>query len=60
MNDTYLDRFLKQRSALHEPDIPFDLPPQRGGYRSLSGATVCFAAEVLNSSRTSIRNPTNS
>jgi hypothetical protein len=31
-----LDRLLKQRSALQEPDFPFDFPPPRGGLGSLS------------------------
>jgi hypothetical protein len=30
------DRLLKQRSALRKQNILIDLPPQRGGLRSLS------------------------
>jgi len=40
-----LDRLLKQRSALQKPDFPFDIPPQRGGLRSLSVGADCLATE---------------
>jgi len=46
MNDTCLDRLLKQRSALPNPGNPIDFPPQRGGLRSLSVAAVCLATEL--------------
>jgi hypothetical protein len=55
-----LDRLLKQRSALQKPDFSFGFPPLRGGFRSLSVAAVCFAAEDRSVLRTSIQNPTNS
>jgi hypothetical protein len=55
-----LDRLLKQRSALREPEIPFGFPPQRGGLRSLSGRAVCIAAENASVFRTLIQSPTNS
>jgi hypothetical protein len=38
-----LDRLLKQRSALRKPGMPFGLPPQRGGSRSLSVGADCIA-----------------
>jgi hypothetical protein len=60
MNDTCLDRLLKQRYALHESDILFDFPPQRGGLRSLSVGAVCLAPEITDSFRTLIPSPTNS
>jgi len=47
-----LDRLLKQRSALRKPDFSFDFPPQRGGFRSLSGGAVCIAAEITSEIRT--------
>jgi hypothetical protein len=40
-----LDRLLKQRSALQKPDFSFDLPPPRGGLRSLSVGADCLATE---------------
>jgi hypothetical protein len=40
-----LDRLLKQRSALRKPDLSFDLPPPRGGLRSLSVAADCIATK---------------
>jgi hypothetical protein len=40
-----LDRLLKQRSALRKPDFFFDLPPPRGGLRSLSVGAVCHATK---------------
>jgi hypothetical protein len=40
-----LDRLLEQRSALQEPDFPFDFPPLRGGLRSLSFGADCLAME---------------
>ena len=39
---------------------PFDFPPQCGGFRSLSGGAVCFAAATTNWFRTLSQNPTNS
>jgi hypothetical protein len=36
MTGICLDRLLKQRFALRKPDFSFDLPPLRGGLRSLS------------------------
>jgi hypothetical protein len=60
MNDTCLDRLLKQRSALPKPGHPFDLPPPRGGFRSLSGAARCPAAEIKSSIRSFIQGSTNS
>jgi hypothetical protein len=60
MNDTCLDRLLKQRSALQEPGVLFGSPPQRGGIRSLSVAAVCFATEITESFRTLSPSPTNS
>jgi hypothetical protein len=61
MNDTCLDRLLKQRFALQESDILFDFPPpHRGGIRSLSVAAVCFATEITESFRTLSPSPTNS
>jgi hypothetical protein len=38
-----LDRLLKQRAALRKPDFSFDLPPPRGGLRSLSVGAGCIA-----------------
>jgi hypothetical protein len=38
-----LDRLLNQRSALRKPDFFFDLPPPRGGLRSLSVGADCHA-----------------
>jgi hypothetical protein len=38
---------------------PFDFPPQCGGFRSLSGGAVCFAAATTNWFRTLSQNPTN-
>jgi hypothetical protein len=55
-----LDRLLKQRSALQKLDFSFDLPPPRGGLRSLSVGAVCLAAEFSNSFRPFSQNPTNS
>jgi hypothetical protein len=55
-----LDRLLKQRSALPQPGTLSDLPPQRGGFRSLSVAAVYLATAMENSSQTFIQNPTNS
>jgi len=46
------DRLLKQRSALRKLGIPFDLPPRRGGLRSLSVGAICIAAEISSSFRT--------
>jgi hypothetical protein len=60
MNDTCLDRLLKQRSALPKPGNPFDFPPQRGGLRSLSVGAVCLAAEIVSCFRAFIQGPTNS
>jgi hypothetical protein len=40
-----LDRLLKQRSALRKPDFFFDLPPPRGGLRSLSVGAGCIATK---------------
>ena len=40
------DRLPKQRSALHKPGIPSGLPPQRGGFRSLSVGKVCLETEI--------------
>jgi hypothetical protein len=40
-----LDRLLKQRSALHEPDFPFNFPPPCGGLGSLSVGADCIATE---------------
>jgi len=40
-----LDRLLKQRSALQKSDFSFDLPPLRGGLRSLSVGADCIATE---------------
>jgi hypothetical protein len=60
MNDTWLDRLLKQRSALHESSRPFDFPPLGGEFRSLSVAADCFAMELTESFRTLIPSPTNS
>jgi len=40
-----LDRLLKQRSALQKPDFSFDLPPLRGGLRSLSVGAGCIATK---------------
>jgi hypothetical protein len=45
MAGIYLDRLLKQRSALQTPDFPFDFPPPRGGLRSLSIGADCIATE---------------
>jgi hypothetical protein len=59
MNDTCLDRLLKQRSALPQPGNPFDFPPQCGGEGSLSVAAVCPAAVMTESFRTLIPSPTN-
>jgi hypothetical protein len=56
----YLDRFLKQRSALLKSEVSFDLPPPRGGLRNLSGRAVCSAAEFTSVFRTLIQGPTNS
>jgi hypothetical protein len=56
MEGVSLDRLLKQRSALRKLGVPFDLPPQRGEFRSLSGGAVCIAAEIPNSFRTLIQN----
>jgi hypothetical protein len=55
-----LDRLLKQRSALQKPDFPFDIPPQRGGLRSLSVGADCLATESRVFFRTFISSPTNS
>jgi hypothetical protein len=60
MEGICLDRLLKQRFALQEPDFSFDLPPPRGGLRSLSVGTVCLAAEISNSFRPFNQSPTNS
>jgi hypothetical protein len=99
MNDTCLDRLLKQRSALPGPSIPLrvllktailssagihacslarcrleacatlqrqkigaplNLPPPRGGIRSLSVAAGCLAMASRNISQAFIQNPTNS
>ena len=60
MNDTCLDRLLKQRSALHESSRPFDLPPLGGELRSLSIAADCLAAAIEDFSQIFIQNPTNS
>ena len=60
MNDTCLDRLLKQRSALQESSRPFDFPPLGGELRSLSIAADCLAAAIENFSQTFIQNPTNS
>jgi hypothetical protein len=60
MDEICLDRLLKQRSALPEPGIPSDFPPQRGGLRSLSVEAVCFAAKIARFPRTFIQSPTNS
>jgi len=38
-------RLLKQRSALRKPDVSFDLPPPRGGLRSLSVGVGCIATK---------------
>jgi hypothetical protein len=40
-----LDRLLKQRSALQNPDFSFDFPPPRGGLRSLSVGADCLATD---------------
>jgi hypothetical protein len=40
-----LDRLLMQRSALQKPDLPFALPPPRGGLRSLSVGADYIATE---------------
>jgi len=40
-----LDRLLKQRSALRKLDFFFDLPPPRGGFRSLSVAADYLATK---------------
>jgi len=56
----WLDRLPKQRSALRKPDVLFDVPPQRGGLRSLSGGAVCHAAEVTSVFRALIQDSTNS
>jgi hypothetical protein len=45
MTGICLDRLLKQRSALQKLDIPFDVPPLRGGLRSLSVGADCLATE---------------
>jgi hypothetical protein len=45
MNDTCLDRLLKQRSALPKPGNPFDFPPLCGGLRSLSVGVGCLATK---------------
>jgi hypothetical protein len=45
MNDTCLDRLLKQRFALPKPGHSFDLPPLRGGLRSLSVGADCLATK---------------
>jgi hypothetical protein len=45
MDGICLDRLLKQRSALQKPDFPFDLPPPRGGLRSLAVGPDCIATE---------------
>jgi hypothetical protein len=47
-----LDRLPKQRSALREPGVSCDLPPQRGGLGSLSGGAVRIAAETMSGVRT--------
>jgi hypothetical protein len=60
MNDPCLDRLLKQRCALPKPGNAFGCPPQRGGFRSLSVAAGCFAAEITESFRTLSPSPTNS
>jgi hypothetical protein len=60
MNDTCLDRLLKQRSALPNPGNPIDFPPQRGGLRSLSVAAVCLATEITEFCRILSPSPTNS
>jgi hypothetical protein len=60
MDGICLDRLLKQRSALHKQGILIDLPPQRGGLRSLSGVTVFVAAEITSELRTLSQSPTNS
>jgi hypothetical protein len=40
-----LDRLLQQRSALQKPNFPFDIPPPRGGLRSLSVGADGIATE---------------
>jgi hypothetical protein len=40
-----LDRLPRQRSALQNPDFFFDLPPPRGGLRSLSVGAGCIATK---------------
>jgi hypothetical protein len=45
MTGICLDRLLKQRSALQEPDFSFDFPPPRGGLRSLSVEADCITTE---------------
>jgi hypothetical protein len=55
-----LDQLLEQHSALQEPDFSFDLPPPRGGLRSLPFGAVCLAAEISNSLRPFNQSPTNS
>jgi hypothetical protein len=43
MTGIFLDRLLKQRSALRKPDFSFDFPPPSGGLRSLSVRADCLA-----------------
>jgi hypothetical protein len=43
-----------------KPGLSLDLPPLRGGFRSLSVAAIYCAAEYANVLRTSIQSPTNS
>jgi hypothetical protein len=45
MTGICLDRLLKQRFALRKPDFSFDLPPLRGGLRSLSVGAGCIATK---------------
>ena len=45
MTGICLDRLLKQRFALRKPDFFLDLPPPRGGLRSLSAGADCIATE---------------
>jgi hypothetical protein len=40
-----LGRLLTQRSALRKLDVSFDLPPPRGGLRSLSVGVGCIATK---------------
>jgi hypothetical protein len=59
MEEIFLDRLLRPRSALQKPDFAFALPPPCGGLRSLSVGAVCLAAEISNSFRPFNPSPTN-